>query len=140
MAYNLAALITNAQLADRVGLSPPGWNRTTSSGATIRTALDYAMSLDPASTGEKDALSELSPSVAFIASKFGDPDGKYAAFLERADGSYPGQPYYLLSQGVSNSGIESSDNGRTDYGAAGQVRVSGVVLGLALVSALGMTI
>ncbi|KAK4684996.1 hypothetical protein P7C73_g5164, partial [Tremellales sp. Uapishka_1] len=37
--YNLNALVVNAQLGDAVGLSPPGWNRTTSHGTTLMDAL-----------------------------------------------------------------------------------------------------
>lgn len=126
-AYNLAALVTNAQLGDRVGLSPPGWNRTTSAGATIFDALHYAMDLDPATSGEDGAMSELAPTVAIVASKFGDPDGKYAAFLAKADKNYPGHPYYALARGVSDSALDGNN-----YGAAGRSGVSVVMLATAL--------
>ena len=117
--------MTNAQLGDRVGLSPSGWNRTTASGATIFDALDYAIAQDPAASGEASAITEMSPSVAAIASKFGDPDGKYAAFLLKADKNYPAQPYYALASGVSDSGVKSPANLQSSGSGSGNTSNDG---------------
>lgn len=43
-------------------------------------------------------LSELYPSLAEIASVYGDPEGKYAAFLAAGDSTYTQAPYYLWAQ------------------------------------------
>ena len=136
IAYNLAALITNAQIGDTVGLSPSGWNRTTKERATLFDAIDYAITLDPADSGEEGAESELSPSVAVVAAKFGDPTGKYAKFLSKADKNYDAQPYYALAQGLpvadnEYGGGESGTSGaRRGAGVAGVFGVAVVVLGL----------
>lgn len=47
---------------------------------------------------------ELYPVVASVAAKYGDPNGKYAAFLANATPSYPADPYFLWSQPLSDSG------------------------------------
>ncbi|KAI0080380.1 chondroitin AC/alginate lyase [Panus rudis PR-1116 ss-1] len=58
--YNLAAMITNARLGSYVGYDT--WNLTTSSGATIQTALDFAIAQP---SGDDDAT-ELYPNVAAV--------------------------------------------------------------------------
>ncbi|ORY34037.1 alginate lyase-domain-containing protein [Naematelia encephala] len=115
-AYNLAALTTNARIGDYVGLSPSGWNRTTTSGATMFDALKFAMAQNASTTNEDAEINQLNPTIAAVASKFGDPDGAYAAFLKASDPYYPGQPYFALNAGVSDSGIRQGLL-RTTYGA-----------------------
>ncbi|KAH9947891.1 chondroitin AC/alginate lyase [Amylocystis lapponica] len=78
-AYNLAAMITNAKLGSYLGCDV--WNNTSGSGATVQTALDYAMTL-PAGN---ETASELYPSIVAVASIYGDPHGKYASFMEQVD-------------------------------------------------------
>ena len=113
-AYNLAALVVNAEIGDYVGLSPSGWNRTATSGATIFDAINFAIEQDPLSHNETDSITELNPIVAAVASRFGDPSGKYAAFLAKTDPQYPAQPYYALSANVSNSGITQNSANSTN--------------------------
>ncbi|CCO33990.1 hypothetical protein BN14_08081 [Rhizoctonia solani AG-1 IB] len=57
-------------------------------------------------TGEEDYTKELFPPLAAIASVYGDPDGKYAAFLKEKDPNYPGSGYYLIAPGLSDSGLK----------------------------------
>lgn len=52
---------------------------------------------------------ELNPLVAAVASKFGDPDGKYLAFLNSTDPMFRGQPYFALAGGLG--GRTSAANG-----------------------------
>ncbi|KIJ68290.1 hypothetical protein HYDPIDRAFT_24584 [Hydnomerulius pinastri MD-312] len=93
--FNLEAMITNAKIGDQLGMSY--WNTESKYGGTIQTALDYTMSLDPGS----EKLSEVFPHVATVAAAYGDPNGKYAAFLQRNDPSYESQPYFYYDQSAA---------------------------------------
>ncbi|KDN41150.1 chondroitin AC/alginate lyase [Tilletiaria anomala UBC 951] len=77
--FNVEGMIANAKLADNLALNM--WSATTSKGATIQSAVDYLMTLDP---GDEN-ITELAPHVAAVASAYGDPDGKYAAWLSNSD-------------------------------------------------------
>ncbi|KAI0061087.1 chondroitin AC/alginate lyase [Artomyces pyxidatus] len=96
--YNLAAMITNARLAQYTGYS--AWNTTTSAGGTIHAALDFAMTIPP----DDDGANELYSSIAAVASVYGDPQGKYVAFLTKAEYSYPENPWFFWNQPFSDSG------------------------------------
>ncbi|KAK0553362.1 hypothetical protein OC846_002522 [Tilletia horrida] len=73
--FNLEGLISNAKMADNLAMNM--WSAKTEKGATIQTAVDYAMTLDP---GDED-ITELAPHVAAVAAAYGDPTGKYAKWL-----------------------------------------------------------
>jgi hypothetical protein len=94
---------TNARLADYLGLDS-FWNKTTTKGGTIKDALDFAMTVQP---GDETA-SELYPNVAAVAATYGDPDGKYAAFLAKADNTYPAQPYFFWDQPFTDSNLAAA--------------------------------
>ncbi|KAI0032445.1 chondroitin AC/alginate lyase [Vararia minispora EC-137] len=98
--YNLAAIMTNARIAYYSGLTDV-WNRTASSGAGIQQALDYAIA-QPA--GEEPVL-EIHPYVAGVGAIYGDPEGKYAAFIKSQNENYPEEPYFLWTQPLSDSGF-----------------------------------
>jgi len=99
-AYNLAAMITNARIGEYVGYN--AWNLTTTAGGTIKSALDYAMT-QPAGA---DDPTELYSVVAAVASQYGDPTGKYAAYLlKNAGNTYPAQAYFLWDQPLTDSGL-----------------------------------
>jgi hypothetical protein len=139
--YNLAAMITNARIASYLGLSY--WDTTTTLGGTIKAAADFTM-LQPLNTTDGDGpLSELYPSLAAVASTYGDTDGKYAAFVKAGDDTYPAEPYFLWNQPFSDSGLAAatptgaggpSSTGKT---AGGAVRV-GEGVGWMVVSTLGL--
>ncbi|KAF8310497.1 chondroitin AC/alginate lyase [Clavulina sp. PMI_390] len=78
-AYNLAAIITNAAIAQYVGYD--AWNITTALGGTIQKATDFAMAQNPAPSNEEDAVYEINQIVACVASVYGDPTGKYKQWL-----------------------------------------------------------
>jgi hypothetical protein len=101
--YNLAAMITNARLGDYLGLHS-FWNKTTTNGGTIKTALDFTMTITPGD----EAADELYPEIAAVAAIYGDPDGKYAAFLANADNRYPAEPYFLWDQPLSDSNLAAA--------------------------------
>ncbi|ODN80579.1 hypothetical protein L202_02771 [Cryptococcus amylolentus CBS 6039] len=105
-AYNLLALVTNAEIGDFVGLEPSGWERKTNVGTGLREALEYAMQQDPETTEEYNQRKQLAPSIAAAIRKFGDPDGKYADFLYTIDPYYINQPWYALNVGINDSGIK----------------------------------
>ncbi|KAH9944487.1 chondroitin AC/alginate lyase [Epithele typhae] len=91
-AFNLEAMITNAKLGDALGLD--FWTAKSKRGATIQDALDFAMRADP--KGER--VSDLVPHVAAVAAAYGDPKGKYRAFLQKADAAFEGEPFWLYDQ------------------------------------------
>ncbi|GJE86341.1 alginate lyase family protein [Phanerochaete sordida] len=102
-AYNLAAMITNAKLGQYVGVN--AWNKTTSAGATIQAALDYAMTVPPGPS-ETSYAAELYPNVAAVAAVYGDPAGTYAAFLAKAEGAdYVSDACFFWSQPLGDSGF-----------------------------------
>jgi len=103
-AYNLAAMITNARIGSYAGGS--FWDTRTKSGATIANALDYAMTKEPGA--EIRYSGELYPNVAAVAAVYGDPGGRYAAFLKSKDARYPLEAYFLWDQPLSDSGLSSS--------------------------------
>jgi len=91
-AYNLAAMITNAKLAEYVGFAG-AWDTKSSSGGTIKQAVDFAMG-QPA--GDDDPT-ELYPHVAAVARKYGDPNNTYANFLAKGT-SVSQAPFFLWDQ------------------------------------------
>jgi len=90
--FNLEALITNAKLGDQLGKNY--WTAKTRYGATIQTAVDYLMTLDPKS----EDVTEAAPHVAAAAAAYGDSNGKYAAFLKKTMDSYQTQPFWYYNQ------------------------------------------
>ncbi|PFH54616.1 hypothetical protein AMATHDRAFT_134954 [Amanita thiersii Skay4041] len=90
--FNLEALIINAKLGDEVGLDL--WSSKSKYGATIQTAVDFAMSVK---VGNED-ITELAPHVAAVAAAYGDSKGKYAAFLGRVGGDYRSKAFWLYDQ------------------------------------------
>ncbi|KAF8213268.1 alginate lyase-domain-containing protein [Mycena galopus ATCC 62051] len=105
--FNLEAMIasTNAKLGDQLGMN--FWTAESKQNATIQTALDYAMGLDP---GKEDGT-EILPHVAAVAAAYGDTTGKYTAFLEKNDGSYQTQAYWYYDQPTSRAQNDRRDAG-----------------------------
>ncbi|KAH7090027.1 chondroitin AC/alginate lyase [Auriculariales sp. MPI-PUGE-AT-0066] len=97
-AYGAGANIINNKLAAYVGYD--GWSRPTKAGTNLQNAVTYAMQFDPAATDEVTSApaEELYQHVAAVAAHYGDPDGKYAAYLARVDPKYPQSPYFLWNQ------------------------------------------
>ncbi|KAI0752836.1 chondroitin AC/alginate lyase, partial [Daedaleopsis nitida] len=98
-AYNLAAMITNAKIGAYIGYD--AWNLTTDEGATIKDALDYAITL-PVGT---ETAAELWPNVVAVGAIYGDADGKYAQFMSENAGDYPADAQFLWNQPFSDSGL-----------------------------------
>ncbi|KAK0465420.1 chondroitin AC/alginate lyase [Desarmillaria tabescens] len=90
--FNIEAMITNAKIGDQLGQD--FWIKKSKRGATIKDAVDYTMSLDP----KKENQSLLAPHVATIMLVHGDPDGKYAKYLSKADPDYRSKAYWYYDQ------------------------------------------
>ncbi|KAH8101692.1 chondroitin AC/alginate lyase [Cristinia sonorae] len=89
-AYNIAAMITLARIGEYAGYK--AWDTKTSAGATIQTAVDFAMLQQPGD----DTADELYPYVAAAGVQYGDPDGKYAKFLSSSLGNeILKDPFYM---------------------------------------------
>ena len=73
---------------------------TSATGGTIKTALDFTMTVPPGN----ETASELYPSVGAGAAVYGDPQGTYAAFLSNAEPDYPSQTWFFWDQPLSDSG------------------------------------
>jgi len=92
----------NAKLGDQLGAN--FWTMKSKYGATMQTALDFLIAQDP----KNENSGEIAPHVANIAAAYGDPSGKYTAFLEKHDPSYKSKPYWLYSQPAALSNAPSS--------------------------------
>jgi hypothetical protein len=96
----------NAKLGDYLGLN--FWNTSTKAGGNIQKANDFTMQQQLNTTDGDGPVWELYPSIATVASKYGDPDGKYAAFMANADNTYPDEPYFLFNQPFSDSNLAAA--------------------------------
>ncbi|KAF8960165.1 hypothetical protein BDZ97DRAFT_1922414 [Flammula alnicola] len=94
----IAAMITNTRIDKYTDPSSKIWNATTSAGATIKPALDFATTLSTSTSGEAKYAPELYPNIAAVASVYGDADGKYNKFLRAAEPQFMSEPYILWNQ------------------------------------------
>ena len=83
---------TAAKIGDYLGMD--FWTKKTRNGATIQQALDFTMAHDP----KKEAVSQIFPHVAAVAAAYGDPDMKYANFLQAHRPAYKSDRYWLYDQ------------------------------------------
>jgi hypothetical protein len=135
-AYNLAAMIvsclfylfiicefnmfffwkTNARIAAYTGDSSV-WNRTTTQGATIQTALDFAMTIPASESNEEDG--ELYSIVSDVAAIYGDPQGKYIAYLKSGKPTYAIDASFLWDQPLPGGEKESAEIGKNATSGGG---------------------
>ncbi|KAF9514071.1 hypothetical protein BS47DRAFT_1295513, partial [Hydnum rufescens UP504] len=112
--FNLQAMIINAKLADQLGLNM--WVAKSRYGATIQTATNFLMATNP---GSED-VTELYPHVASVAAAYGDPTGKYLAFLQQGDPNYASNPYWFYSQPAALRGASAKNQQkRSDFPTGG---------------------
>ncbi|KAI0793396.1 alginate lyase-domain-containing protein [Abortiporus biennis] len=90
--FNLEAMITNAKLADQLGIDM--WTAKSRYGANIQKALDYAMAQDP----KGEDIADIFPHVASIAAAYGDPNDKYKRFLQDKMPNYKSSPFWFYDQ------------------------------------------
>jgi hypothetical protein len=86
---------TAAKLGDYLGMDL--WTKKTRNGATIQRALDFIMAQDP----KTEAVSQIFPHVAAVAAAYGDPDKKYANFLQAQNSNYKSERYWLYDQALA---------------------------------------
>ncbi|KAJ7783569.1 chondroitin AC/alginate lyase [Mycena maculata] len=108
--FNLEALITLAKLGDQLGLNL--WSSQSKYKATIQTAMDFVMTLDP----KDEDGTEACPHAAAVSAAYGDPTGKYAAFLGRECPQYRSQSYFFYDQpgALPNAPGARTQNKRVD--------------------------
>lgn len=101
------------------------------------------MSINTSESDETLYAQELYPSVAAVASVYGDPHGTYAAFLNQEEPAYDEEPYFLWDQPLAPSNIvatntSSSNGNKNGSGSNGAValidarwmrRTSAVIMG-----------
>lgn len=83
------------------------------------------MALDP----KNEDITELLPHVAAVAAAYGDPKGKYAAFLTKTMADYKTRPFWFYNQtpGLSSSPAAAAHKRRTMWAredTAGQLQQS----------------
>ncbi|KAI0782105.1 chondroitin AC/alginate lyase [Abortiporus biennis] len=99
-AYNIEAMITNARLGAYLGFD--AWNVTTADGATIKSAVDYAMA-QPAGSEPAD---EIYTNVAAIGAIYGDTNGQYSKWLlQNAGQAYVADASFFWNQPLSDNGL-----------------------------------
>lgn len=91
-------------MGDQLGLN--FWTAKSKYGATIQTAVDYTMSQN----AKGEDISNLFPHVAAVSAAYGDPKGKYAAFLQKNDPNYKGDPFWFYDQ---SGALPNSPAGKT---------------------------
>lgn len=91
-------------MGDQLGLN--FWTAKSKYGATIQTALDYTMSVNP----KGEDISDIFPHVAAVAAAYGDPQGRYAAFLQKHVNDYQSQPFWFYDQSAA---LPNSPAGKT---------------------------
>jgi hypothetical protein len=85
------------------------WTAKSKYGATIQTALDFAMSRS--SNGED--ISQIFPHVAAVAAAYGDPTGKYVAYLKQHAPNYAIKSYWFYNQPLALSNAPTSRSKRS---------------------------
>ncbi|EJF66592.1 chondroitin AC/alginate lyase [Dichomitus squalens LYAD-421 SS1] len=111
--FNLEAMITNAKLGDELGMN--FWTVKSKYGANIQNALDYVMGVNP----KGEDIGDIFPHVAAVAAAYGDPDGKYAAFLSKNAQDYTSQPFWFYDQsGALPNSPAGQSKRRRDLGIA----------------------
>jgi hypothetical protein len=91
-AFNLEGLIVIAKLADQLGVNV--WQAQSKYGATIQTAIDFNMKMDP----KFEDAQEMVPHVMVAAAAYGDPKGKYLAWIKATLPEYDTKTYWAWNQ------------------------------------------
>ncbi|KAG8872922.1 hypothetical protein FRB97_007262 [Tulasnella sp. 331] len=101
-AFNLGGIIVINRIAEYIGWDT--WNMTTAAYTTAQTAVNYAMALNETGVDVSE-LSELMPSVAAVASHYGDMNDEYSVWLAQRNPDYPGEAWFFWNQPLSDSGL-----------------------------------
>ncbi|KAF7293086.1 Chondroitin AC/alginate lyase [Mycena indigotica] len=103
--YNLGAMITNARIFQYADPKADPWHTKTKAGTTIKDAMDMTMTVDPNKSQEDYAVAEIFPNVAAVAAEYGDPDGKYVAFLQKTFPDYAWDADFLWNQPLVGNAV-----------------------------------
>jgi len=122
-AYNLIAMIVNAQLSTYAGNSSV-WSLPTHSGATIQTALNYALTLNASTTNETALIPELTPSIGKVAVIYGDPKGKYVGALNQLESGWMSDGWVLWTQPLNVTTSVASNSSSDTGGKNGALRLT----------------
>lgn len=79
------------------------------------------MTLNASASGESAYVDELYPNVAAVTSVYGDPSGKYAAFLKRGEPNFMAEAYILWNQPFAlneTSGLVTDSAVTSTHGSA----------------------
>jgi hypothetical protein len=117
---------TNARIAAYTG-DTSVWNRTTTQGATIQTALDFAMTIPASNSNEEDG--ELYSIVSDVAAIYGDPQGKYIAYLKSGNPTYAVDASFLWDQPLPGGEKESAEIGNNATSDSGSVTTNNAFSG-----------
>ncbi|KAF9532078.1 alginate lyase-domain-containing protein [Crepidotus variabilis] len=90
--FNLEGLLALAKLGDYLGLDC--WTMKSKYGATIQTAFDYVMNLDP----KGEDKSQIYPLIPAMMAAYGDAQGTYEAFLKKNDPNYQSKVTWFNNQ------------------------------------------
>ena len=105
------------------------WTAKTRYGATIQTATNFLMTTNP---GSED-VTELYPHVASVAAAYGDPTGKYLAFLKQGDPSYTSRAYWFYSQPGALRGASAGNQQKRNDSPSREAKQQGSPVGYSVV-------
>lgn len=108
-ALTITSLQTNARLLTYANRTSRPWNAT-AKGATIQTALNFLMTIDPSKTGETNTTAEIYPNIAAVASVYGDPQGKYVDYMNTAKFPYADDATFLWDQPLAGGVVPVTVN------------------------------
>lgn len=97
-------------MGDQLGMNL--WTAKSKYGATIQTAVDYTMGVNP----KGEDISDIFPHVAAAAAAYGDPKGKYSAFLQKNAPNYKSQPFWFYDQSAALPNSPAGKTKRSDEG------------------------
>ncbi|KAJ7644910.1 chondroitin AC/alginate lyase [Roridomyces roridus] len=119
--FNAGGMITNARLLSYADptLTPSGWNATTQQGATIQKAMDFLMTVNPATSQETNVTIEIYPNIAAVASAYGDASGKYGTFLNKSGFPYANDATFLWDQPLAGGDLAAESEANHTGSAAG---------------------
>ncbi|KAJ7169688.1 chondroitin AC/alginate lyase [Mycena filopes] len=129
--FNLEAMVTLAKIGDELGLNC--WTIKSKFGATIQTAVDYAMTVNP----KGEDVTELGPHVAAIAAAYGDTKGKYVSFLKDKTPDYRQQMWWHSNQPEALKQAPVHQKGKREDAGDAQTGVAAVPFKFDCVGLLG---
>jgi hypothetical protein len=88
-------MVVNARIAAYASGSKDIWQKHTKTGAIIKDAVDFVMTVPPERSHEEGAVAEIYQNLAVAASVYGDTDEKYLAYMKKSLPTFISQPLIL---------------------------------------------